>query len=65
MFIVIGKMAYVRDFISSMTVMSLMTVLYGLILNRGAPLLRRLSYCFNLTRRTRRAEQEVPYLCDL
>jgi hypothetical protein len=35
MFIVIGKMAYVRDFISSMTVMTLMTVLYGLILDRG------------------------------
>ena len=30
-----------------------------------APLLRRLSYCFNLTRRTRRTEQAAPYLCDL
>ena len=35
MLIVIGKMAYVRDFISSMTVMTLMTVTYGLILDRG------------------------------
>jgi len=31
-----------------MTAMTLMTVIYGLILDRGAPLLRRLSYCFNL-----------------
>jgi hypothetical protein len=35
MLIVIGKMAYVRDFSSSMTVMTLMTVLYGLILDEG------------------------------
>jgi hypothetical protein len=35
MLIVIGKMAYVRDFSSSMTVMTLMTLIYGLILNRG------------------------------
>jgi hypothetical protein len=33
MLIVIGKMAYVRDFISSMTVMTLMTVTYELILD--------------------------------
>jgi hypothetical protein len=45
--------------------MTLMTVLYGLILSRGAPLLRRLSYPVNLTRRTRRTEQGVPYLCNL
>jgi hypothetical protein len=32
MLLVIGKMAYVRDFIPGMTVMTLMTVLYGLIL---------------------------------
>jgi hypothetical protein len=35
MLIVIGKMAYVRDFIPGMTVMTLMTVLYRLILDRG------------------------------
>jgi hypothetical protein len=35
MLIVIGKMAYVRDFISSMTVMTLMTLIYGLILEEG------------------------------
>ena len=34
MLIVIGKMARVGDFISGMTVMTLMTVLYGLILDR-------------------------------
>jgi hypothetical protein len=32
---------------------------------QGTPLLRRLSYPFNLTRRTRRQEQGAPYLCDL
>jgi hypothetical protein len=35
MLIVIGKMAYVRDFLPGMTVVTLMTALYGLILNRG------------------------------
>jgi hypothetical protein len=35
MLIVIGKMAYVRDFLPGMTVMTLMTVLYGLILDEG------------------------------
>jgi hypothetical protein len=64
MLIVIGKMAYVRDFISSMTVMTLMTLIYGLILEEG---MRRyfVGYPFNLTRRTRRTEQVAPYLCDL
>jgi hypothetical protein len=60
MLIVIGKMAYVRDFISSMTVM---TLIYGLILDGGTSLLRRLSYPFNLTRRTRRWEQKILFLC--
>jgi hypothetical protein len=36
MLIVIGKMAYVRDFSSRMTVVTLMTVIYGLILDRGS-----------------------------
>ena len=35
MLIVIGKMAYVRDFLAGVTVMTLMTVIYGLILDRG------------------------------
>jgi hypothetical protein len=35
MLIVVGRMAYVRDFISSMTVMTLMTLIYGLILDEG------------------------------
>jgi hypothetical protein len=38
MLIVIGKMAYVRDFLPGMTVMTLMTVLYGLILDEGTHL---------------------------
>ena len=36
MLIVIGKMAYVRDFNSRVTAMTLMTVIYGLILDRGS-----------------------------
>jgi hypothetical protein len=35
MLIVIGKMAYVRDFLPDMTVMTLMTMIYGLILDEG------------------------------
>ena len=35
MLIVIDKMAYVRNFSSSMTAMTLMTVIYGLILDEG------------------------------
>jgi hypothetical protein len=35
MLIVIRKMAYVRDFLPGMTVMTLMTVIYGPILDRG------------------------------
>jgi hypothetical protein len=56
---------YLSGLLAGVTAMTLMTLIYGLILNRGAPLLRRLSYPVNLTRRTRRAEQGVPYLCDL
>jgi hypothetical protein len=39
---------YLSGFLPRMTAMTLMTVLYELILNRGAPLLRRLSYPCNL-----------------
>jgi hypothetical protein len=62
MLIVIGKMAYVRDFISSMPVMTLMTVIYGLILDSGrsstssALLLLRP----NPTNPTRRTRSPVP-----
>jgi hypothetical protein len=35
MLIVVGKMAYVRDFLPGMTVVTLMTLIYGLILDRG------------------------------
>jgi hypothetical protein len=35
MLIVVGRMAYVRDFLPGMTVMTLMTMIYGLILNEG------------------------------
>jgi hypothetical protein len=35
MLIIIGNMAYVRDFLPGMTVMTLMAVPYGLILDRG------------------------------
>jgi hypothetical protein len=43
--------------------MTLMTVLHGLILQRGVHLYFLGPYPFNLTRRTRRAEQGAPYLC--
>jgi hypothetical protein len=65
MLIVIGKMAYVRGFSFSMTTMTLMTVIYGLILDKEALLYFVGHDPFNLTRRTRRQEQGVPYLCDL
>jgi hypothetical protein len=35
MLIVISKMAYVRDSLLGMTVMTLMTLIYGLILDEG------------------------------
>ena len=56
---------YLSGLLAGVTVMTPVTVICGLILDRGAPLLRRLSYPFNLTRRTRRTEQGAPYLCDL
>jgi hypothetical protein len=56
---------YLSGFLAGVTTMTLMTMIYGLILNRGASLLCRLSHPFNLTRRTRRTEQGAPYLCDL
>ena len=41
----------------------LMTVLYGLILERGVHLYFLGPYPFNLTRRTRRWEQKILFLC--
>src|SRR5829696_2096558 len=43
--------------------MMLMTVLYGLILERGVHLYFLGPYPFNLTRRTRRWEQKILFLC--
>jgi hypothetical protein len=42
-----------------------MTLIYGLIVDEGALLHFVGHYPFNLTRRTRRAEQGASYLCDL
>src|SRR5215208_4196402 len=62
MLIVIGKMAYVRDFISSMPVMTLMTVIYGLILDSGrsSPSSALLLLRPNPTNPTHRARSPIP-----
>jgi hypothetical protein len=39
---------YLSGLLAGVTVMTLMTLIYGLILDRGTSLLRRLSYCFKL-----------------
>jgi hypothetical protein len=51
--------------LTGVTVVTLVTVLYRLILDKGAHLYFVGPYPFNLTRRTRRTEQGAPYLCDL
>src|SRR5215208_1219930 len=51
--------------LATVTVMTLMTMIYGLILDEGMRLYFVGPYPFNLTRRTRRTEQVAPYLCDL
>ena len=56
---------YLSRCLAIVTVMTLMTLIYGLILDRGEHLYFVGPYPFNLTRRTRRAEQGVPSLCDL
>jgi hypothetical protein len=43
-----------------MTVITLVTVIYGLILDKARHLYFVGRYPFNLTRRTRRGEQTVP-----
>jgi hypothetical protein len=48
MFIVIEKKAYVRDFLATVTVMTLMTVICGLILDEGMRLYFVGPYPFNL-----------------
>ena len=56
---------YLSGLLATVTVMTLMTMIYGLILDEG---MRRYfvgHYSFKLTRRTRRTEQAAPYLCDL
>jgi hypothetical protein len=57
--------SYLSGFLAGVTVMTLMTVIYGLILDRGVHLYLLGPYPFNLTRRTRRAEKGASYLCDL
>jgi hypothetical protein len=64
-FVVIEKKAYLSSLLASVTVMTLMTLIYGLIVDEGALLHFVGHYPFNLTRRTRRAEQGASYLCDL
>jgi hypothetical protein len=64
-FVVIEKKAYLSSLLASVTVMTLMTLIYGLIVDEGALLHFVGHYPFNLTRRTRRTEQRAPYLCDL
>jgi hypothetical protein len=56
---------YLSGLLAAMTVMTLMTLIYGLILDEGMRLYFVGHYPFNLTRQTRRAERGAPYLCDL
>ena len=65
MFIVIEEKAYRSGFLAGVTAMTLMTVIYGLILDKEVLLYFVGPYHLNLTRRTRRAEHGVPYLCGL
>src|SRR4051812_8424994 len=51
--------------VTAVTVMTLMTLIFGLILDRGRTSTSLGHYPFSLTRRTRRGEQAAPYLCDL
>jgi hypothetical protein len=54
---------YLSGLLAGVTVMTLMTLIYGLILDEGMRLYFVGPYPFNLTRRTRRTEQGAPYLC--
>jgi hypothetical protein len=56
---------YLSGFLAGVTVMTLMTLIYGLILDEGMRLYFVGHFPFSLTRRTRRTEQGGPYLCDL
>jgi hypothetical protein len=62
---VIELTPYLSGLFATVTVMTLMTLIFGLILDEG---MRRYfvgPYPFNLSRRTRRTEEGVTYLCDL
>jgi hypothetical protein len=48
---------YLSGLLAGVTAMTLMTLIYGLILDRGVHLYLLGHYTFNLTRRTRRTEQ--------
>jgi hypothetical protein len=54
---------YLSGFLATVTVMTLMTVIYGLILDEGKRRYFLGPYPFNLTRRTRRWEQKILFLC--
>jgi hypothetical protein len=54
---------YLSGLLAGVTVMTLMTLIYGLILDEGMRLYFVGPYPFNLTRRTRRGGQGAPYLC--
>jgi hypothetical protein len=49
--------------IAGVTVMTLMTMIYGLILDEGTHLYFVGYYPFNLTRRTRRWARKISFLC--
>jgi hypothetical protein len=52
---------YLSGLLATVTVMTLMTMIYGLILDEGMRLYFVGPYHFNLTRRTRRWQQMVPH----
>jgi hypothetical protein len=56
---------YLKGLLATVTVMTLLTLIYRLILERGVHLYFLGPYPFNLTRRTRRQERGAPYLYDL
>jgi hypothetical protein len=56
---------YLSGLLAGVTVMTLVTVMHELILDEGMCRYFVGHYPFKLTRRTRRIEQGVPYLCDL
>src|SRR3954451_16784398 len=61
----VGSRGHRCILVTAVTVMTLMTLIFGLILDRGRTSTSLGHYPFSLTRRTRRGEQAAPYLCDL